>query len=286
MRVTVCTRRCATLRGWVAASAWFIATVAFLSETARGWLDLVDSRLVAQAESFGGIGLLIIGLVLLRAFWRVTEPAEGARLCIVAGLMRVVMGLCWFVLGALDLSIAVNARPAFGIATGADSFPGGEVRLLAEDNAIEVSGPLSVGIAQRFHDILHSQPGIAIVHLESPGGWAREGMLLARLIEQNGLSTYSATGCASACVIAFSAGDERTLAAQARLGFHSSAASGADPLFVSHFNDRMGAQLKKLGASPEFVAQAFSTPATSLWCPEPELLLENGIVTSIPDGNH
>jgi len=39
--------------------AWLVATVAYVAETSRSWMDVVDGRLAAQAGSLGAIALPI-----------------------------------------------------------------------------------------------------------------------------------------------------------------------------------------------------------------------------------
>src|SRR5207237_4058738 len=68
--------------------------------------------------------------------------------------------------------------------------------------------------------MLAHDPSIHRLELDSPGGDIHEGMALGALVKKYALSTFVRHQCASACTLAFAAGPERFLAADAKLGFH------------------------------------------------------------------
>jgi hypothetical protein len=83
-----------------------------------------------------------------------------------------------------------------------------------------------------------------------------EGFAIAGAIETRNLSTRAVGDCESACTLAFLAGRERTLARDARLGFHSSWSpvalyDGDDSDIVAHLRHR--------GVAHDFVRKAGGT---------------------------
>jgi hypothetical protein len=129
--------------------------------------------------------------------------------------------------------------------------------------------------------VLQAHPGVRFVHLNSRGGWIDEGVRLARLIHARHLGTYTATGCYSACVLAFASGSPRVLNPDARLGLHSASGRDADPTFVMWNNKIYQKELLRYGVSPSLVGRSTTTPASDLWMPDPPLLLADHIVDRI-----
>jgi len=91
-----------------------------------------------------------------------------------------------------------------------------------------------------------------------------KGVQVAKSIHAHRLGTYSASGCYSACVLAFIAGSPRVLNPEARLGLHSTAGAGTDPLFVAFVNDDYQGYLRRAGASEEFVRRATTVAPDAL----------------------
>jgi hypothetical protein len=160
-----------------------------------------------------------------------------------------------------------------------------DLRVLAAGTELEVRGVLGAGTASRLARALAENPRVRFVHLNSTGGWVTEGALLAKLIRAHKLGTYSATGCYSACVLAFIAGSPRVLNPEARLGLHSTFGEGMDPVFIARLNEDYQDALRRAGASEEFVRQATASAPTDLWMPEPAELTVNHVLDRLsPDG--
>ncbi|HEU5442463.1 MAG TPA: hypothetical protein VFU61_01475, partial [Steroidobacteraceae bacterium] len=175
----------------------------------------------------------------------------------------------------------LNARPLLLIAIGSDPLPRAEVEVLPGGREVEIRGTLEAGIAARLQEVLQAHPGVRFIHLNSPGGWVTEGERLARVIHARQLGTYTATGCYSACVLAFAAGSPRVLDPDARLGLHSTSGGDADPLVATLGNQLYQKVLLRYGVSPGLVAWSTSTPADGLWMPDPRQLVAGHLVDRI-----
>ena len=70
--------------------------------------------------------------------------------------------------------------------------------------------------------LLENNSGIKILRITSGGGAPDPAYAMARLISDYGLETTAYADCISACIPIFLAGNPRTLALGARLGFHGS----------------------------------------------------------------
>lgn len=253
---------------WIALA--FVYTYLVLAQ----WPGLLNTTSIARLEVFGGAGLLLSGAWSLPRLWRATREATATPAGRVAVAYRCFALLASIVLCTLYLTLILNARDLIAIASGHDRYAGAELRLLSDTEA-EVRGSLGVGIAARLERLLHEHSAVRVLHLNSIGGWVSEGQFLAAVIHSHGLATYTATGCYSACIIAFEAGVPRTIYSGARLGFHSTTGAGTDPVYVSFTNDSVAIRFRKAGASEEFITRAFATPSSSMWFPDNATLLAN-----------
>lgn len=264
-----------------AATAWIALSVTFFYERIELWPSLVDGVLAERLNAAVPLVLLMTGLGILPGLWRGTRPDALGRNGLVRGGIRTVAGICALALPIGILSSLLNARPLLLIAIGEDPLPPAVIQLLPGGREVEVRGMLEAGVAARLRRVLDANPGVRFVHLNSPGGWVTEGDRLARLIRARHLGTYTATGCYSACVLAFAAGTPRVLDPQARLGLHSTAGRDADPIVSTLGNELYHQVLLRYGVSPALVAWSTSTPSNGLWMPEPQQLLSGHLVDRI-----
>ena len=269
---------------WLGAGiAWSLIVAAFWWQSILDWPNVVDGVLIARLRTIGGISLVVAGMVVLPALWRATRANDARGVGFVGGAARVLAAACAFVLVLTTTSILVNARVLLQVAFGSDPMGRGEILLLPSGTELEVRGTFNAGIASELERTLRDHPAVRFVHLNSRGGWVLEGSRMADVIHSKRLGTYTATGCYSACVLAFVAGSPRILSPDARLGLHSASAEGMDPFMIERVNDDYKATLLRHGVSKDFVSQATSAPATSIWVPSPSELVANNMVDVVSD---
>jgi hypothetical protein len=264
-----------------AAIAWIALTIALFVERLELWPGVLDGVLVARLNTVGPLALLLAAFAVLPALWRATRPDALGRNGIVGGGIRTLAAACALFLPVSAASTFLNARPLLQIAMGSDPLPAADIQLLPDGREVEIRGTLEAGIAARLQRTLQAHPGVRFVHLNSRGGWVTEGERLARVIQAHRLGTYTATGCYSACVLAFAAGHPRVLNPDARLGLHSTFGRDADPMVATLGNELYQKVLLRYGVSPELVALSTSTPANGLWMPDPQQLLAGQLVDRI-----
>lgn len=155
---------------------------------------------------------------------------------------------------------------------------------VAEDGrAATLSGPIELGVTERFRALLARHPGVTEIRLESEGGNIYEARGLAALIRRNGLATIAVGDCTSACTTVFIGGLDRRLQAGARLGFHQYridagyAVLNADP---GEEQERDRALFRDAGVAAWFLADMHQSGAAEMWFPAPETLLEAGVLTA------
>jgi hypothetical protein len=263
--------------------AWSLVVGAFWWQSYHDWPGVVDGVLIARLRTIGALFLVAAGFVVLPALWSATRATDDRSIGFVGGALRVLAAACAFILVVTTLSVLINARVLLQIAFGSDPMGRGEILLLPSGTELEVRGTFNAGIASQLTRTLRDHPEVHFVHLNSRGGWVGEGTRMADLIHSRKLGTYTATGCYSACVLAFVAGSPRLLNPDARLGLHSATADGMDPFLIERINDQYKETLRRLGVSEEFVRQATSAPSTQLWVPSPSELMDNHMVDQVSD---
>lgn len=161
--------------------------------------------------------------------------------------------------------------------------PDYSIHLLNGGTEIEVIGGMKYGLAEEFKKILKASGQVRVVHLDSVGGRLGEGAALNAIIKENGLTTFVAAKCLSACTLAFAGGKQRVLKQDAVLGFHRGAFGGEDQV-----DDHQGGIQRRIfleaGFSRSFIDKALSTPNKEMWTPTTSVLLAEGVITGVNDG--
>lgn len=164
---------------------------------------------------------------------------------------------------------------------GGPDFGPHEIRLLLTGSEIEFSGAMSAGAAGELRRVLDENPGVDVIHLNSPGGLVTEGRQMLALIRERQLITTTDRYCTSACVLAFLGGRERYLAPGAHLGLHGESSSVVDADHVAAFAQVDKQTMLAMGIPAEFVDRAFSTPSDQLWVPSVGELQSANVITGV-----
>lgn len=166
-----------------------------------------------------------------------------------------------------DLALQVQGRDSIGTY---------RLRVL-NDAELEISGHIVFGLTDDVRRILDTHPGIRIVHLNSLGGRVVEARKLRDAIAERSMITYTSSGCASACTLAYAAGKERIIAKDSLLGFHRYSFAGARVSDNIYDGDKKNWLAR--GFRAEFIQRAFSIPHATLWTPTHKELLQAGVIT-------
>jgi hypothetical protein len=110
---------------------------------------------------------------------------------------------------------------------------------------------------------------VEYVQLNSAGGKLVEGVKLATAIREGKISTAVGQGavCASACFLAFAAGDPKFAGDGARIGVHRASLKGGQETVLSEaVTTSMGSFAKELGVPSGIVGRMLKTsPKQILW---------------------
>ncbi|MFO1060414.1 MAG: hypothetical protein U1E53_26010 [Dongiaceae bacterium] len=159
------------------------------------------------------------------------------------------------------------------------------IRLLSRNTEIEISGGLTIGVADELEAMLARYPETTVIHLNSPGGRMSEGFALQAVIRRHGLITYTGVECDSACTLAFLGGRERWIGPTASLGFHHASAYPGETRREREAEESdLVRGMQGVGVSPAFARRVLDTPFDGLWRPTVQELLDNHVVTGVSDG--
>jgi hypothetical protein len=176
------------------------------------------------------------------------------------------------------LALGISA-PAFS--ANIKSIPG-----KAGSAIIMVSGGIGSGDGEAFIGALRkaeaSGKSIESVQLNSAGGNLGEGAKLATVIKLARLSTVVPPGavCASACFLAFAAGEQKFAGDGALIGVHKAAdKSGAETKQSSAATALMAQFAKELGVPSAIISRMVTTPPTQIVWLDPRELHSMGVRT-------
>jgi hypothetical protein len=146
------------------------------------------------------------------------------------------------------------------------SIPGKDRRVV-----IEISGQIAEGDADVFIDAVKEANAagkvVESVQLNSTGGRLFEGAKLAAAIKVAKISTTVAQGavCASACFLAFAAGERKFVGYGALIGVHKASDKGGRETAASGEATRLMARFaKELGVPYLIISRMLSTPSKEI----------------------
>lgn len=239
------------------------------------------------------IWLCIVGLLVWQivGLWRsannhITRREAIGKSAPWAGLAKVAAIFMAIKLGATFLQAALP-QLAEGVSIaflGDPEIPAYSFRLMRNGTEVEIAGGFKYGLTDELKKLLKASRQIRVVHLDSTGGRIGEAKKLYEVIEQNKLITYVASQCASACTLAFAAGRERYIAANAVLGFHAPSFPGMDKQEMAETALEQRNLFLRSGFSASFVDRALQTPASDLWTPTVAELYAGRAITHVSDG--
>lgn len=147
--------------------------------------------------------------------------------------------------------------------------------------AILLTGEIELGDDAAFHKLAETLPNAAVV-TTGPGGSVKAALAIGTEIRTRGWSTLVPEGiqCASACSLIWLAGQTRSLAAGAQIGFHAMAVIRDGQHTETHdFDFALRAWLTGLGYAMDATSTIVNTQATSMRWYNVTELRASGIAT-------
>lgn len=170
------------------------------------------------------------------------------------------------------------------IALNKDSIPDYKITILNNGKELEISGGIKFGLTNKINEYFSKYPNIKVMHLNSLGGRVLEAQKLSKFLDNKNITTYSSTGCYSACVDIFMAGKYRVLNQKAKLGFHEPFFPGLTSADMYQEIEQQKNLYSNKGVDNNFIEKAFSTPHDDLWKPSSYELKQSGVIHKVVDG--
>jgi len=180
--------------------------------------------------------------------------------------------------GLLALVLLAGLGAWAYVSASVSRAPAAGVYLSPDEREIVISGEFARGLERRFRLVLDSSFKVRTVRLLSEGGYLTVAGRIRNDIRERGLDTVVSGVCASACTIAFMAGQRRLLARGGSLGFHSFSLHGKESDLTAR---EVELYYGYFGLDGEFVARVRRTPATAIWFPDARELLTARVITKI-----
>ncbi len=200
--------------------------------------------------------------------------ATTAKVVVALGLLRLV---------GTTTEQAPIIQQSLLLASGHDTVRASQLRVINRATEVEVAGGLSFGTADALKTVLDATPTVRLVQLNNTGGWIDEGDKVGQLVDARKLATYTARECDSACLIVFMAGEERYIGSSGKLGFHEASIAGIGGEVAKDGTQTIREALARKGVPETFITRALSTPASSIWYPTTQELLDAHVITAVVD---
>ncbi len=155
---------------------------------------------------------------------------------------------------------------------------------VTESKQLVLTGDIGYGATEKLNTLLDQNPKSRLLILNSEGGLIVESRGLANVIKEHQLNTVALQRCYSACTIAFIAGNKRSLAKNAQLGFHQynvESKSKMPWIKLAHEQDKDLHYFQEKNVAAWFMEKAYSTPHSSIWTPSRQTLYSACVITTI-----
>ena len=167
-------------------------------------------------------------------------------------------------------------------ASGRVRFPQpAQVVIDGNGQRLRLSGPIGNGSTASLALALAKNPKIALLELDSPGGYVDEAKAMRELLELKGIDTLVIRYCASACTDVFLGGNRRYVALDANFGFHQSGHCGKDAgdLSWGEREHEIATLFREKKVQRKFALMALGTSYFSLWQPSAVDVKDSGFAT-------
>jgi hypothetical protein len=266
---------------WINNTLLSLGLVALL--TGAPWREFVDKSPRLYSAAIAAIWSLLAVITI----WQVVGTWRSANAYVKARRQRL-WGM--FAKIALIISLVASVKEFVftgipqlteyaKIAAGRDPLGTYTLRTLRDATELEIAGSIVFGLTEDVSRLLDAHPTVKVIHLNSDGGRVSEARNLRDLISAKRLTTYTGTGCFSACTLAYAAGTHRLIASDAALGFHQYAFPGVKAEDLGSVYETDKSDWIKRGIAKPFVDRAFTIAHSELWRPSHAELFAARVIT-------
>ena len=267
------------INGFLIAGVGGRLLVALISQLSAWGISLQLSAAIAIAAFALSIAIWVWSVV---GIWRSagyhTEQGGSSGWAIIARIFVILGALATF--GKLVQSMP-GLIETTAIATNNDTL-GKPAYVAVKDDAITLSGPITLGTSTKFKKALESNPQVKLLKLSSLGGRIEEAQLLADIIRERGMDVETVGECSSACTIALLAGAKRWRKRK-WIGFHQPSFPGARARDTAEMTNELREVYLQAGLPDSFIDKALKTSSQAMWYPNEMELFEANVLNHIPE---
>lgn len=204
-----------------------------------------------------------------------------------AGVVKLLVIVGWIQFSIIFIKSGIPQIIEFTkIAINNDTTPKYTLKILNNGKELEISGGIRFGLTNDVREYFIKYPKIKVLHLNSNGGRISESHKLSKFLKNKNITTYSSTGCYSACTNIFMSGKYRFINKNAYLGFHQPSFAGLSESDLWEEIEKERRFYLNNGVKKDFVDKAFTTPHNDMWKPSHFELLQAGIISKVVDGTN
>ena len=151
-----------------------------------------------------------------------------------------------------------------------------------DGRTVHIAHEIDYAVLTALREALERAPEIRTVELHSDGGLIYAARAIAGVVLEHGLDSHVTEICASACTLIFAAGNRRTLAGAAKLGFHAYGKRTPNHILMVDALEEQAkdiAFLKERGVSGQFLERIYQADSNEMWFPDRGTLNASGILT-------
>lgn len=253
--------------------------VAFISQSMTWDISVQFSAAISIAAFALGIAIWVWSAV---GIWRSAGYHTGrggrnvwavfARIAVILGAITTFGQLVQSMPGLIESA---------SLATNNDTL-GEPAKILIDKDAVILAGPIALGTAENFAEVLEANPQVKLLKLSSIGGRIGEAELLADQIRDRGLDVETVGECSSACTIALLAGAKRWRKRK-WIGFHQPSFPGAGPRERAQMKNALRQVYLRAGLPNSFIDKALTSSPEAMWYPTEQELYEANVLNHIPE---
>ncbi len=187
----------------------------------RDYEDWAPPNWIGTTYAAASVATLGLGLFAIIAWWRYVNAARRASPWL--WRWRVLKVACVLaMIGLLPLGLKAVGWAAYGYLSAVERqrMSDFHIRWIAARSEIYIRGSIGPHLADRLLHLLAQEPTARRIVITSGGGWVKEAVEVASLVEKSGSDVVARETCNSACILILLAAQKRYADWGMAFGFH------------------------------------------------------------------
>jgi hypothetical protein len=187
----------------------------------------------------------------------------------------------------LAFSLMIAAKSAWSMSVAYIQQSSATYTVKQAGNVVNFSGQITPDSADRLEALLNPKSVNQLTINQSPGGFVRSALRIARLIQNKKLTVVAISDCSSGCTVLLASGARRMILPETIMRLHAGSVIGTGEKLDGvdkESVDEMEKDYLRVGMRQEFLAKVNAHRGRyDLYEPTLEELIQNGLVTDVYD---